>query len=40
MNQAFSAPPDAPGGIATKILNAKELGREIGQIEHDVRPRT
>jgi NitT/TauT family transport system substrate-binding protein len=38
MNQAFIGTPDAPGGIATTILNAEELGREIGQFEHDVAP--
>jgi NitT/TauT family transport system substrate-binding protein len=38
MNQAFIGTPDAPGGIATTIVNAEELGREIGQFEHDVAP--
>jgi NitT/TauT family transport system substrate-binding protein len=38
MNRAFIGTPDAPGGIATTIANAAELGREIGQFEHDVAP--
>ena len=37
-NQAFIGTPEAPGGIAKTIVNARDLGREIGQFEHDVEP--
>ena len=38
MNQSFIGTAEAPGGIAETIANAEELGREIGQFEHDVEP--
>jgi NitT/TauT family transport system substrate-binding protein len=38
MNKAFIGTPGAAGGIATTITNAEELGREIGQFEHDTAP--
>jgi NitT/TauT family transport system substrate-binding protein len=38
MNQAFLGTPEAPGTITETIENALELGREIGQFEHDVAP--
>ena len=38
MNQAFIGTPEAPGTITGTIENALELGREIGQFEHDVAP--
>jgi NitT/TauT family transport system substrate-binding protein len=38
MNKTFIGAPGAPGGIATTIVNAEELGREIGQFEHDLDP--
>jgi NitT/TauT family transport system substrate-binding protein len=38
MNEAFIGTPDEPGGIAATIVNARDLGREIGQFEHDVEP--
>ena len=30
--------PEAPGTITETIENALELGREIGQFDHDVAP--
>jgi NitT/TauT family transport system substrate-binding protein len=38
MNEAFFGTPDALGSIAETITNALELGREIGQFDHDVAP--
>jgi NitT/TauT family transport system substrate-binding protein len=38
MNKSFIGTAEAPGGIADTITNAAELGREIGQFEHDVAP--
>jgi NitT/TauT family transport system substrate-binding protein len=38
MNQSFLGTPEAPGTITETIENALELGREIGQFEHDVAP--
>jgi NitT/TauT family transport system substrate-binding protein len=38
MNKSFIGPAGAPGGIATTIASAEELGREIGQFEQDVPP--
>ena len=35
MNQDFMGTEQAPGGITATIENALELGREIGQFEHD-----
>jgi len=38
MNQGFIGTPDAPGSITSTIQNALDLGREIGQFDHDVQP--
>jgi hypothetical protein len=38
MNQAFLGTSEAPGTISETITNALELGREIGQFDHDVAP--
>ena len=38
MNKAFIGTAGTPGGIAKTIVNARDLGREIGQFEHDVEP--
>jgi NitT/TauT family transport system substrate-binding protein len=38
MNKSFIGTTGAPGGIAKTITNAADLGREIGQFEHDVAP--
>jgi NitT/TauT family transport system substrate-binding protein len=38
MNEAFFGTPDALGPIAETITNALDLGREIGQFDHDVAP--
>jgi NitT/TauT family transport system substrate-binding protein len=38
MNQAFLGTAEAPGTITETITNALELGREIGQFDHDVAP--
>ena len=38
MNQAFLGTAEAPGTIGETITNALELGREIGQFDHDVAP--
>ena len=38
MNKTFIGTAEATGGIAKTIVNARDLGREIGQFEHDVAP--
>ena len=38
MNKSFVGTAAAPGGIATTITNAEELGRDAGLFEHDVPP--
>jgi NitT/TauT family transport system substrate-binding protein len=38
MNEEFIGTAEAPGAITETIANALELGKEIGQFDHDVAP--